>query len=404
MKLLVVMPYYKPAYVYGGPTRSVSMLCEALVQLGVQVSVLTTNANGNQRLAVPLGEPVNLNGVEVTYYPLASPSLGSFFYSPELVQACIQKLHYYDIVDLEVFWTHAAGPVSRACQHQGIPYLFSLRGQLLPWALRRSHLKKQLFMMVVGRHFLNEAAALHATDLSEATSVRKLNFTPEIFIVPNGIDTSYFAQLPKRGQLLRKLGIPENAFVILFLGRLHPIKRPDIAIEVLARLQSDHPNLHLILVGPDEATMSSSLQAQARILGCSERVHLLGLLEGKDRLQAFADADLLLGPTEVQENFGMAAAEALAAGVPILVSTGVPVGYWAQQAGAGRQVPCTIEDFTLAAKDMLSDPPRLKQYAHQGRNLAKKKFDISAVAQEMLTQYQAIISLGHPITNLGSSS
>jgi hypothetical protein len=70
---LHVTPIYEPAYVYGGPARSLPMLCRSLVRAGAEVTVLTTNANGATDLDVPLGQPVDLGGVEVRYYPRRPP-------------------------------------------------------------------------------------------------------------------------------------------------------------------------------------------------------------------------------------------------------------------------------------------------------------------------------------------
>ena len=123
-------------------------------------------------------------------------------------------------------------------------------------------------------------------------------------------------------------------------------KRPDIAIEALAAANSSVGETHLVLAGPDEMQLIPKLLVQAQRLGCADRLHITGLLKGDEVLVALADADLLLMPSEPEsENFGMSAVEAMAAGLPILVSEGVPIGRWAKSAGAGRIASCTVDFF-----------------------------------------------------------
>jgi len=398
LRLLLITSYYKPAYVYGGPVRSISTLCEAMVKLGAQVTVLTTDANGDQRLKVPLQKSTQVDGVEVYYYPVRPGFIPNFFYSPSLARGIKEKIPDFDIAVLEVFFTHAMGPAVNACRRAGVPYIVSLRGQLLPWSLKQKWFKKRIYHVLLGRAYLNHAAALHCTDRSEEAAIRKLGFNIPTFVVPNGLDCRRFLNLPARGIIRHRFNIPEDAKLLLFLGRLHPKKRPDIAIEALASAQSFSPGTHLLLAGPDEMQLAPKLRAQAEQSGCHDKVHIAGLLDGDDLLSALADADLFLMPSEPEsENFGMSALEAMAAGLPILVSEGVPVGRDAELAGAGWVVPATASAFTQVTRELLADAHRLKEMGREGQILVRQKYDISKVAERMMRQYEAIIATGRPL-------
>jgi glycosyltransferase involved in cell wall biosynthesis len=398
MRILCITPYYKPAYVYGGPTRSNSELCEALVKLGAEVTVLTTNANGKKTLDVPQGVPIIVDGVEVYYYPTLPIFPHSFFYSPALARACYQKAVQYDVAFLDTIFSHAMGPGVAACKQANVPYIITLRSALLPWGLRHKKLKKDLYLFLVGDTYFNHAAALHCTAPIEALALQKLGLRPPSFVVPNGIDTDQYNNLPPRGAMRQVLNIPEQANVLLFLGRLHVKKRPDIAIEALASSQSLPGETHLILAGPDEMQLIPKLQDKAGVLGCLNRLHITGMLRGEDILSVLADSDLFLMPSEPEsENFGMSALEAMAAGVPILVSEDVPVGQWAEEAGAGRLAPCKTESFSALTCSLLAGPNELKEMGLRGQCLAREKFDIAKVAQQMLDQYNAILSTGQPL-------
>jgi glycosyltransferase involved in cell wall biosynthesis len=398
MKILYVISYYKPAFVYGGTVRCVSQLCESLVKFNAEVTVLTTNANGKDLLKVSTKNAVNVDGVEVFYFPIVRIPPHSFNYAPAIAKACHQKISGFDIVILQSLFSYGMGAATTACKRAGIPYVIQLHGQLLPWSLRQKWLKKLTFLNFMGRKFLNNAAALHCTDNSEAEAIKQLGLKAPTFVVSNGIDCEHFTKLPERGLIRRRFQIPNHARVLLFLGRLHPKKRPDLAVEALAAAQSLSIETHLILAGPDEMQLMPSLKDQAQDLGGSSRLHFTGLLNGDEILSVLADADLLLMPSEPEsENFGMSAVEAMAAGLPILVSEGVPIGSWAELANAGRMIPCTADSFRRATCELLAQPDELKEMGKRGQVLARQRFDISSIAQQMLTQYKSIIETGQPL-------
>jgi glycosyltransferase involved in cell wall biosynthesis len=273
----------------------------------------------------------------------------------------------------------------------------ALRGKLMPWALHKKPLKKQLYLSFTGRKHLNNAAALHCTIAEEEQAVKDLSLDAPTFVVANAVDLSGFEEMPERGFYRRKFGIPDDEYVLLTLGRLFHVKRPDIAVNTLSAVRANGVKAHLILAGPDSESMIPALKTQARELVITDYVHFTGLLEGDDVLRVLADADLLLMPSEVTENFGRSAAEAMAAGLPIIVSKGISIGAWAVQAGAGMQVDCTNEAFAQAAMTLLSQPDTLPEMGRRGADVAQREFASDMVAQKMLAHYRAIVQTGAPL-------
>lgn len=397
LNILYVTSYYKPAYVYGGPVRSIASLCEKITRDVAKVTVFSTNANRNKPMEVPLGQPVIVDGVEVWYFPL---SFGGekYFYSRSQASAIRQYARNYDIVISEATWANASEVTKIACHASNIPYVIPLRGQFFPATLKQKRLKKQLYLILRGRKIINHAAALHATDEIESQAVKKLGFSPPVFIVPNGIDAEKFSRLPERGKYRQIHNISMDSTVILFLGRLHPNKQPDVAIRACHLINLILGNdVHLILAGPDEGKLRNQLEVLAYELGIENLVHFTGTLEGDEIVYILADTDLLIAPTSVQENFGMAALEALATGVPLLVSDKVPVGYWAEKVNAGQVVSANAEAFCKAACDILKDPIRMKAMGERGRDLVRDRYSIDQVARQLLAHYQAIVETGKPL-------
>ena len=206
--------------------------------------------------------------------------------------------------------------------------------------------------------------------------------------MPNTIDTGRFKEKPASGSLR----------TLLVLGRLHRKKRVDVALQAFACVAQMYPQVHLVLAGPDEEGLGADLLEQARLSGIEGRVHLTGLLREEHVLAALADALLLMMPSEPDsENFGMSALEAMAAGVPVLVSEGVPVGRWAEEHGAGLVVDCSVEAFACALAKLLADPCRLRAMGEAGRRLAETNFDQDRVAQKWIAQLEAIVNTGKPL-------
>ncbi len=393
MNILYICPYYKPAYIYGGPVQCFSDTCEGLAELGAQVTVFTTNANGSSSLDVPLKMPANVDGVTVWYFPLALGGL-SFFYSATLAKAVRSRISEFDLVVIAAPWGYPLIPAARACIRAQVPYVISTHGQLFPWALAKKRLKKRIYLELIARRFVDQAAAIHCTDPSEAEAVARLMFRSPIFVVPNPIRASSFSARRTKGDLRKRFNISNNAEIIMFLGRITRIKRPDIAVDVLGAAQSLGRDIHLVIVGPDEEGLMYQLQGQAQSLGCHDKLHFTGLLTKDEVISALSDAELLLMPSEVTENFGIAALEAMATGIPILVSEGVPVGRWAQAAGAGLVVASTREEFQQAAIELLSRPAQLREMGQRGQKLAREVFDVPIVASQLLDKYVSIIKDG----------
>ncbi len=393
MRMLAVTGYYKPAYIYGGPVRSNAALFEGLAKLGVDVTVITTNANGNETLDVPQFTPLDIDGVNVIYCP-TKPLLGTRFYSPTQIAEAKRLIPRVDIVNLQTFWGYATHPLSNHCIQHKKPFYVSLRGQLMDYAMKNirwtKRLKKYLFLYIVGYRYLNNAMALHATSSLEITQLQEYPIYTPTFLVPNGIMADVFICHNRSGSIREQYRIPDEALVLVMIGRLHPVKNPHIAVSALIAAQTLPTDVHLIMVGPDEQNMKQSLMRQARKAGCANLLHFTGLVQKATLMKVMADSDLFIMPSE-SENFGMSAAECMAVGLPILVSDRVPIGEWAKEASAGEIAPCNEDAFSAATVTMLSNPCQLKEMGPNGKAVATNLFHPDIVAKEMLKNLEQLI-------------
>jgi glycosyltransferase involved in cell wall biosynthesis len=253
----------------------------------------------------------------------------------------------------------------------------SPRGTLSEWALGRSRAVKLVFWAALQKRAIAHAALFHATAESECLDIRRLGFRQPIALVPNGVDIPEIAAA-HRG----------DARTLLFLGRVHPKKGVDLLLEAWTRLQAAHPSWTLRIVGPGEAGYLRKLGGLAASLG-AERVTFAGPLYGRDKNEAYRSADLFVLPTH-SENFGMAVAEALAAGCPVVTTRGAP---WSGLVahGAGWWVDIGVEPLRTALEEaMVKEPHALTEMGARGRAWMERQFSWERIAAQMLESYRWI--------------
>jgi glycosyltransferase involved in cell wall biosynthesis len=393
LKVLWVLPYYEGAIVCGGPARSLPLLCRALAGQGAAVSVLSTNANGRGVLDVPLGRPFLSDGVEVTYYPrlMRTP----FAFSPGLARDFARRCAGFDLVHTAGLYTFPSLAALRLAAGRGLPAVLSPKGELMAWSLGHKAAKKTAYLRLVGAGHLRRAAALLCSDEPERRAAAALGPPIPAYVVPNALDTASLQHLPPRGALRRSLRIPGDALLILCLGRLHPVKRPDLALQAFARLAAPFPAAHLLFAGPDEACLTPSLLAAAAQAGCAPRLHFAGLLDTAGVRQALADADLMLVASE-SESFGMAAAEAMAAGLPLVISERLGLARHVARCGAGRVTPLDATAMAAHLSSLLTDPQSLPVLGRQGQPVALELFGLEAVGRQLLAVYRRVLAAWRP--------
>lgn len=395
MNILCVASYYKPAYVYGGPAYSIPLLCEAMVKAGAHVTVFTTDANGpGKSLNVPLNRPVQVEGVKVYYYPLSQPLARVIpFYSRALDEACIDNIAQFDVVYVPGSWTYTVMVGARSAAKAGIPYVMSPRGNLMDWPMHQKRLKKRLYLALVERGLIDNAAAIHVTCSMEQQHLQKWRFHPPTVTIPNGISIPSSEVLPERGRLRDSLGIPQTGTVSLYSGRLHKTKRVSLTVDAFAGFARERSDAHLLFVGPDEDGSGQRAAQQARELGLSNQVHFAGLLRRNELIQAYIDADVLV-LLSYTENFGMVVAESMAVGLPVLLSEEVGLAGEVEEADAGRAVPATPDRVRMAWQELLADPDLREAMGKRGMSLVQERFSVDVVADRMLEMFAAASTEG----------
>jgi glycosyltransferase involved in cell wall biosynthesis len=362
-----------------------------LAKLGTSVAVFTTNANGAANLDFDGSSGVMIDGVPVRYFKRSSMMPSRFFYAPALGNACAASVKDFDLVYICGTWTYEMIAASKPALRAGIPYVISPRGSFMRWAMEQRPVRKRAYLRFVERKYIDKAAFIHCTSEEEVRQTKILGFDTPIELVPNGIDLHAFQSLPMSGRLRYALKIPPTGTVSLFVGRLHKMKRLDVVIRAFSRVSAGVPDSHLLIVGADEGGMKAELQTLVRELGLTANIHILGLLTGVDLMQAYADSDLLVLVSH-RENFGMVVVEAMAAGLPVLVSQEVGLSSDIEDNRAGVVVDVATSQLEDAWRALLLSGEKRATMGRAGRELARTKFSSEAVAKQMLALFESVLS------------
>ncbi|HLL87741.1 MAG TPA: glycosyltransferase, partial [Tepidisphaeraceae bacterium] len=285
---------------------------------------------------------------------------------------------------------HVAAMTAR---RSGVPYVFRPCGMLDPWSLSQNRWVKRLFLAVRLRRDLNAAAAVHYTAEAERDLAAPVELNPPTIVEPNGVDLDAFHRLPPRGAFRQQYGIPQDHAIVLFLSRIHPKKGLDLLIPAFAKVvAAAGPSKRvLVLAGPDHDAYRSTVEAIIDQHGLTERAVWTGMLRGADKVQAYVDADLFVLPS-YQENFGIVVAEAMAAGLPVVISDKVNLDRDVVAARAGSVVPTQVEPLAVELVRWLADPELRRTAGLAGRQYAFERFDWQAIARRWTDHYARLIA------------
>ena len=380
MRILHVTPYFAPAFRYGGPPRSVLGLCRALGRAGVDVEVLTTTADGPEDLPASPAGGSRYEGVAVRYLPRAFPR--RLFGARGLGGALDEAMARSDLVHVHGLWTLPGWAAARRARRAGVPLVISPRGMLDPGSLAQRPWRKRIAFAAVEQRNLLGATLLHATSSAEAGALRLWAPGSPVVTVPNGVEPAGASLTPGEARL--RLGIPEDAPLLLFLGRIHPIKRLDLLAAAFDRVRAVHPDARLVIAGPEERGERRRLEP--RFAAAGESVRWSAETGDAEKWALLAAADLLVLCSD-SESFGMSALEAMAAGTPVVATRTCP---WAdiETAGAGLWVEQEPEAIARAALAILRDEERAADMGARGKALAGARYSWDAAAAAMAAHYR----------------
>ena len=389
MRIIQIIPSI--SLVYGGPSQMVLGLSAALAAKNIDVTIITTDSNGDigqLPLDVPLNEPLQQNGYQIIYFRCYPWRRYKFSFS--LLQWLNENAGQFDLAHLHALFSPVTTLAATIARYHHLPYIIRPCGMLDPADLQKKKRLKQIYATLLERPNLAGAAAIHFTSKEEATISERFGLggtgkmpVPQDLVIPLGVTAGLF---PKR---LRESQVP----IILFMSRMAPKKGLDLLIPALESILGSGIEFHFILAGsnPQDADNETQIKVQIKNSSLAKYTTITGFVSGDLKVEVLTKADLFVLPS-YYENFGIAVAEAMAAGLPVVISHRIHIAEDIQQAEAGWVGPLEVGAIANSIKSALLNPQERQRRGLNGKEYAKKHYNWEAIAQQTIDAYQQILS------------
>lgn len=384
MKVLHIIP--SVASVRGGPSQAVVEAVKALRNARVDAEIATTNDNGDALLDVPIGKLVEYKQVPVRFFRRFSPNVNSireFAFSQDLTTWLWQNISQYDLLHVHAIFSYPSTIAMTIARLQKVPYIVRPLGQLCEWSLQQSYQKKQLYLKLIERANLNYSKCIHFTSEQEQQEAAPLKLRSPSFVVPHGLYIPHV--IPNARQRLRQqLNLPDDEPIILFLSRLHPKKGLDYLIPALGKLANYR--FTFVIAGSGDADYESKIKSLVITHGLQNRTHFTGFVKGENKDLLLQGSDLF-ALTSHSENFGVAVLEALAAGIPAIITPGVALANMVTQENLGYVAEFDVTAIATSIKQALDAPQEAKQRGDRACKFISENYTWDCIASKLLSVY-----------------
>jgi glycosyltransferase involved in cell wall biosynthesis len=383
MRVLQVIP--SVSAVHGGPSRAIVDIERALAARGIEVTTITTNYDGDRStLAVECGCPIQTADATRWYFPRSSA-----FYqvSVGLARWLARHIAEFDVVHVHALFSFVPAAAATVARRARVPYVLRPLGVLNHYGMTQHHpMVKRASFVLIERPLIEAASAVHFTSGAEQTEAVSLGLNCRGVIIPLGIDIGNVSKASVGGGNGALADEPR----LLFLSRIDRKKNLEGLLQALGLLVSRHSKLTLDIAGDGDPDYVRSLKALAAGLGVSGRVRWHGHVGGQHKADILANATAFVLPS-FSENFGIAAVEALAAGLPCVVSREVAVHEEISSGNAGVAVGTDPASIAAGIDSLLSNTLEYGALRSAARNVAFEKFSLAKMGERLETLYTSII-------------
>ena len=373
---------------YGGPSHAVFGMCRALNERGIDTIIATTDADGPGRLPVALGEPHPYNGISTIFFRRQWSE--AFKYSKPMARWLDGHVREFDIVHIHAVFSHVCLAAAQTCAKHDVPYIVRPLGSLDPWSLRRKRLRKRLLLRAAAARALKGAAFIHYTTEEERRVAEiGLMIAPGV-VVPLGVDPELLEDRDRGNAGAEGSPSVTGPPYVLALGRIHEKKGLEVLIDAFldAANQLELSEWRLVIAGDGEPGYVARLRSRAAGQSAGRRVVFTGWLEGASRIETLRRAAVAASPSR-QENFGLSVVEALACGVPALVSPHVNLAVEIAEAGAGWVTPLERLALATSLREVMGNEPERVRRGTAGRALVRRRFTWQVVGDQLMAVYDA---------------
>lgn len=375
MKILFIIPSYKPAYVYGGTIVVAALLAEQLAQLGHEVTVYTSTANGKTELDVKPGSPIMVDGVKVIYFKRVT---GDHTHaSPAMMKHLSATIKQFDVVHIHSWWNLFVIGAAWVCKLKGVKPVISPHGMFSDYIIETNNSGKKKWMhQLLGKKLLKNSL-LHVSTEMEWGESRKIIPGWEGMIVPNLVALSSLTYQRTKNEV----------FTIGFLSRVDPKKGLDVLIRALSGVNY---NYLLKVAGSGDDAYVQSIKKLAEECGITDKIEWVGWKNSEEKFQFFSELDLF-ALTSHSENFAVVVIEALSVGTPVLVSNNVGLFTYVKNNNYGWVTDMQIDNITNTLNSIINSSDKLLELNNTLPALIKKDFEYEILAKQYIELYNMAI-------------
>lgn len=385
--------HFPPSQGYGGVCESSWGLANGLVDAGVVVHVISSDASIDGRIAPERFRELERPGLHIHTYRYALAKKHAFaFNSMRTIKAFAEKC---DVVHANGIMTHPVHQAALAARRLGRPYVVSLRNGLDPWLLQFRKFRKLIAFHLYVKRDVGAASAVHLTSELELQGARNFGVHGPFTVVPNGLASEAAADEPNPALADAAWPVLKGRKVVLFLSRLSPQKGLDMLIGAWDRITDQHPEAMLVIAGPDYEGYERNVRQWVSTRKSPSSVLLTGLVVGELKWSLYARASFFVLPSYT-ENFGNVVTEALAAGTPVIASQATP---WSvlRERDLGAWIPVDADVLSHAMLEFLDKPDDvLKAMGSRGREYVATELTWRMAGQKMKLIYESILA-GHQV-------
>ena len=397
MRILHVIPAVAPRY--GGPSSAVVPMCSALMKAGVETLMVATNADGRDRLSVPVGERTAWHGVPALFFERDFSE--AFKYSSGLARWLAGAVSEFDVVHVHAVLSHACLAAASACRAAGIPFVLRPLGTLAPWSLGQKPFRKRVLLALGARRAILAAGAVHCTSQEERRGIEQAFPGANPVVIPLGVDAAFLNAPNATG------GERDADRYVLAISRLHAKKNLEALIQAFLEVATkQRESWRLVIAGSGEPAYVDHLHQFAKQHDRDGRVSFPGWVDGA-RKQELLQRASLFALASLHENFGVSVLEALAVGVPALLSAEVDLADAVRQAGAGWIVEPSVASLTRGLSDAMTGELERTRRGEAARTLARR-FAWPDIATELVDLYRRLgarqAALGDPILSSAAAA
>ncbi|TFI55403.1 glycosyltransferase [Mastigocladus laminosus UU774] len=388
MKVLQIVPSI--SLIYGGPSQMILGLAPALAKEGVKVTVITTNSNGDNNqnpLDVSLNIPIQKDGYEIIYFRCAP--FRRYKFSLDLCKWLNRYAQEFDLAHIHALFSPVSSAAAAICRRRKLPYILRPLGTLDPADLQKKRYLKQIYAAILERENIAGASALHFTSVQEAQISERFGVKTRDLVMQLGVNP-----LKENKENIRnQLGIDDDIPLVLFMSRIDKKKGLNLLIPALEKLLVEGLNFHFVLAGtnPQEPDYENKIKSQIENSTLRSHTTITGFVTGDLKSSLLQAADLFVLPS-YYENFGIAVAEAMVAGTPVVISDQVHIYQQVQESESGWVTTTDVLTLTESLRTALQNPAECQRRGLNAKEYALQNYSWDAIARQTIEAYKQILA------------